>query len=998
MDVETPTMAAAAPAPFFANRTPSGRALPPRAAVTSDAPALSLDGVWRFRLSPTAAEAPQDFAEPGFDDSGWTDLPVPSHWQLHGHGAPAYTNTVYPFPVDPPHVPTENPTGSYRRTVRVPAEWTGMRVVLRFDGVDSCFAAWVNGQPVGTAQGSRLPTELEVTSTLRPGEDNVVAVRVHQWSAGSYLEDQDTWWLSGIFRDVTLLARPDRGIEDVFVHASYDSTTGAGDLRVDVSGSQARVLLPELGVDVAAGEQVRIEDVKAWSAERPRLYDLQVVSADERVDLRVGFRTVLVADGLLTVNGRRVLFRGVNRHEFHPDRGRSLTEQDMLDDVLLMKRHNLNAVRTSHYPPHPRFLDLCDEHGLYVVDECDLETHGFLHVDWRGNPTDDAAWAPALVDRMRRMVERDKNHPSIVMWSLGNESWTGQNLAAMYRYAKDRDPSRPIHYEHTPDGRWSDVYSRMYASHAEVDLIGRREEAARGVDPVQDAARRRAPFLLCEYAHAMGNGPGGLTEYQQLFEKHPRCQGGFIWEWIDQGIRTRDAAGREIFGYGGDFGEPLHDGNFITDGLVFPDRTPSPGLAELAKVVEPVRIEAGETPRTVRVTNLYEVLDLDHLRFEWALEEEGRAVASGVLNVPPTTAGTTTVVAFPDLPATAAETWLTVRAVLAREEPWAPAGHEVAWGQLPVQPRPAPEPSAVPTSTPVAARAEPLLPAGPGPGPGPVAVGVGRLDPVRGVLTGLADLDLRGPRLDLWRAPTDNDRIRPGSAAHTWRRAGLHRLQHRVVDVGTDAGAVVVRTRTAPAALDIAMLSTMRWTPLPGSGDEPEGLLLDLDVLPTNQWPAPLPRLGLSWSLPSTFADVTWYGGGPGEAYPDTRRAARVGRFTSDVDALQIPYVKPQENGHRIDVRWAALTDGSGSGLHVEALPSAGGSTFGLTVRRWTSHDLDAAAHPADLVAGDRIWLTLDLAQRGIGTAACGPDVLVEHELRAAPASLRLAVRPIRAG
>jgi beta-galactosidase len=955
------TTSSARPVLYHENPRPDARVLPPRAAVRSDAPRLSLNGLWRFDLAPTIAQAPAGFADPGFDDGGWAQLPVPAHWQLHGYGRPAYTNTRYPFPIDPPYVPTENPTGSYRRTVDVPADWAGNRIVLRFEGVDSCFAVWVNGHEIGTAQGSRLPSEFDVTSAIRLGANNVLAVRVHQWSAGSYLEDQDMWWMSGIFRDVALLSRPAQGIDDVFVHADYDD--GAGTLRVDVDGDpQARILLPELGLDIAAGEQVHIPAVQPWSAEVPRLYDLQVVSAGERVELRVGFRTVRIEDGLLTVNGRRVLLRGVNRHEFHPDRGRAVTEQDMLDDVLLMKRHNVNAVRTSHYPPHPRFLDLCDEYGLYVVDECDLETHGFVHVGWRGNPTDDPSWSDAFEDRMRRMVERDKNHAGVIMWSLGNESWSGRNLDGMYRYAHDRDPSRPVHYEDTPDGRWSDVYSRMYAPHAEVDLIGRREESPRGVDPVQEATRRASPFVLCEYGHAMGNGPGGLTEYQELFEAHPRCQGGFIWEWIDHGIRTRDEHGREFFGYGGDFGEELHDGNFVADGLLFPDRTPSPGLTEFAKVIEPVRI-TGTTDGRLRVTNLYEVRDLGHLRFPWTVEEEGVEVASGVLDIPPVPAGDAVELDLPARAVGGTETWLTVRGVLADGEPWGPAGHEVAWGQVQLAERPHTEPAR--------------------------AVGQVTLDPMRGVLTGLAGLELDGPNLDAWRAPTDNDRIPRDSAADAWHSTGLHRLRHRVLDVRSEEGTVVVRTRTAPAALDLGLLTTMRWTPVE------RGLLLDVSVHPEGTWTGPLPRLGLVWSLPAALETVTWYGGGPGEAYPDTRQAARVGRFTRSVDALQTPYVMPQENGRRTDVRWVELTDAGGTGLRVEALPSAGPETFGLTIRRWTSAALAAARHPVDLVPDNRIWLTVDLAHRGVGTASCGPDVLPQHELQAAPATLRLTLTAI---
>ncbi|GAA5123594.1 glycoside hydrolase family 2 TIM barrel-domain containing protein [Pseudonocardia adelaidensis] len=946
------------PLPYHEDPRPDPRMLAPRAAVRSNAPRLSLNGHWRFDMAETVAEAPAGFADPGYDDGGWAELPVPAHWQLHGYGRPAYTNTRYPFPIDPPRVPTENPTGSYRRTVAVPAEWAGERIVLRFEGVDSCFAAWVNGHEVGTAQGSRLPSEFDVTEAVRPGAENLVAVRVHQWSAGSYLEDQDMWWMSGIFRDVALLARPAGGVADVFVHAGYED--GVGSLRVDVPGG-ARVLVPELGIDAAAGDDVRVDGVQPWSAEVPRLYDLRVVTPGERVDLRVGFRTVRISDGLLTVNGERVLLRGVNRHEFHPDRGRAVTGQDMLDDVLLMKRHNINAVRTSHYPPHPHFLELCDEYGLYVVDECDLETHGFVHVGWRGNPTDDPAWGDAYEDRMRRMVERDKNHACVIMWSLGNESWTGRNLERMYRYAHDRDPGRPVHYEHCPDGRWSDVYSRMYASQAETDLIGRREEPARGVDPVQDAARRAAPFVLCEYAHAMGNGPGGLTEYQELFESHPRCQGGFVWEWIDHGIRTRDGEGREFFGYGGDFGEELHDGNFVADGLLFPDRTPSPGLHEFAKVIEPVRI-TGTPDGRLRITNLHEVRDLAHLRFRWTVAEDGIEVEAGELDLPAVAAGGSVELDRPAEAGGDAETWLTVRAVLAADEPWAPAGHEVAWGQVQLAARP---------------RTAAALTGG--------AVA---LDRVRGVLTEVADIPVDGPRLDAWRAPTDNDRIPHDSAADAWRTIGLHRLRHRVVDVRDEDGGVVVRTRSAPAALDAGFLSTMRWAPLAGGG-----LLLDVSVRPEGDWTGPIPRLGLAWSLPAELDRVTWYGGGPGEAYPDTRRAARIGRFTSSVDDLQTPYVMPQENGRRAGVRWAELT-GRGGGLRIEALPTDDGDpeTFGLTVRRWTSADLDAALHPVDLVPGDRVRLTVDMAHRGVGTASCGPDVLPQHELHAAPARLRLAL------
>ncbi|MET0134807.1 MAG: glycoside hydrolase family 2 TIM barrel-domain containing protein, partial [Kibdelosporangium sp.] len=644
--------------------SPGHGALPPRAAFTSDAPSLSLNGDWRFHLSPSPAAAPDGFSDPGFDDSSWSTLPVPSNWQMHGHGKPAYTNVQYPFPVDPPYVPSENPTGDYRVSFPVSQEWLSQPAVLRFDGIDSCGRIWLNGTELGVTRGSRLPTEFDVSAVLRAG-DNVLAVRVHQWSSGSYLEDQDMWWLSGIFRDVTLLARPVGGINDYWLRADYDHTTGAGLLRVSAD-VPALLSIPELGIDnESIAAQIAAGRVEPWTAETPRLYDGTLSTATERVALRIGFRTVSIADGQLRVNGRPIMFKGVNRHEHHPVHGRAVPYETARADVMLMKQHNINAVRTSHYPPHPAFLELCDEFGLWVIDECDLETHGFAEVGWKRNPSSDPRWKDAYLNRMTRMVERDKNHASIVMWSLGNEAHTGPNLAAMANWARHRDPTRPIHYEGDHDCTYVDVHSRMYATHAEVVAIGEANAM---------------PFIQCEYAHAMGNGPGGLPEYRELFEQYPNCQGGFIWEWLDHGILQRAADGREFYAYGGDFGEENHDGSFVIDGLLFPDRTPSPGLVEFAKISEPVRIGPGLT-----VSNHYDFLSLDHVAFTWTLEQEGAEVATGSLRVPGVQAGQSVTVAMPELPATTGESWLTVTAALAEDSPWAPAGQVLGWGQIPVE-------------------------------------------------------------------------------------------------------------------------------------------------------------------------------------------------------------------------------------------------------------------------------------------------------------------------
>lgn len=880
-----------------------------RAWLHDDAERIPLSGDWAFRLSPSVAAAPDDF-----DPAGWATIPVPSHWQLEGYGRPAYTNVVYPFPVEPPYVPSDNPTGDYVRTVSIPADWDGRRIVLRFEGVDSRFAVYADGTRLGWSSGSRLPSEFDLTEHVAPGNDVTIAVRVHQWSTGSYLEDQDMWWLSGIFREVNLLGLHPDAPTDVFVRATYDGPGGTLTVSSDVPGA---VEVPELGVSMPTGSSTGIEAVEPWSAEVPRLYDATLTTPGGTVALRIGFRTVAIENGVLTVNGNRVLFNGVNRHEFHPDRGRALTDQDMLDDVLLMKRHGINAVRTSHYPPHPHFLDLCDEYGLYVVDECDLETHGFGYEPeppLLPNPVMDERFHDDLVDRLRRMVERDKNHPSIVIWSLGNECGMGDNLRSMYRWVHDRDPSRPVHYERDREAEFVDVYSHMYTSPEGVEELGRDTASYGG-----------KPFILCEYGHAMGNGPGGLSDYQRVFETYPRCQGGFIWEWIDHGLRTEDG----WFAYGGDFGETIHDGNFVCDGLLFPDRTPSAGIIEFAKVIEPVRITVGDT---IAIHNRYEVLDTGHLRFRWLCGD-----ASGLLDVPVIAAGETAEVARPDV----VDGVLTIRAELAKATSWADEGQLIAWGQGVLT-----EPS------------RPSLTGGGAPG-----------DPT--------ELGLGAVRLDVWRAPIDNDE-RNGPAPQ-WREQGLHRVQHRLAGVADG----VTTVRTAPPALQWGLVSTWRWTA------EDDGWVgLELTVRPDGEVPPTLPRLGVSFELPR-IETVTWYGAGPGEAYVDTRAAAAVGRWTSSVDALQTPYVRPQENGHRIDTRWAELTDAAGNGLRIEAAPDL----FGLTVRRWSTASLEAAAHAHELVATDTTYVTLDIAQAGVGSAACGPPLPSRYELETVEASLAVRFR-----
>lgn len=983
---------------YVESRQPGRGRLPARAFFASSLPGIDLDGPWRFRLAGglgdvTAGFEAEDFA--GDEADGWTDLPVPGMWQLHGHGAPAYTNIVYPFPIDPPRVPDENPTGEYRRVFEVPDDFPLHRgAVLRFEGVDSCFAVWLNGIRLGDGKGSRLPTEFDVSDTLRAGR-NVLAVRVHQWSAGSYLEDQDMWWLSGIFRSVRIIPG---GIADFFIHADFDPASGVGTLRVDTD-STATLSVPELGIlrEDPAGPHV-CADIEPWSDETPRLYEGELVADGERIPLRIGFRSVTVDRGRVLVNGKPITFRGVNRHEWHPRTGRTLDRATMLEDVLMMKRHNVNAVRASHYPPHPDFLELCDTHGLWVIDECDLETHGFELVGWRGNPSDDAEWREAYLDRAERMVERDKNHPSVIMWSLGNESGVGENLAAMAEWIRGRDGSRLIHYEGARAScAYVDVYSEMYTGPDAVKLRGRREEPPTE-DPTDDERRRALPFMLCEYAHAMGNGPGGLREYRDLFDEYPRLVGGFVWEWIDHGIEQTAADGTTYFAYGGDFGEEVHDGNFVADGLVFPDRTPSPGLLDYKRISEPVRVLADAAAQTLTIVNRHHSRDTGYLAWTWRAEDDGLAVAHGTLNLPPIEPGSAATVPWPwtELPAAhpTAERWLTISGSLSADETWAAAGHEVTWAQVRTN-----EPAADLTSRrrSPAASAEPARVVA-----GEIQLGEGTFDPRSGVLRSIGGIGVDGPRLDLWRAPTDNDErsLLATSLAAAWRQAGLHRMHHKTLSVEPSESGLVVRERVAAAGVDHGMDVTYHWT---ATADGTLWLTVELE--PYGPWPCTLPRQGVALTLPAALDQVEWFGEGPGEAYRDTGNDARVGRFRASVAQMQTPYVRPQENGNRRAVRWARFTAAAASAATGSAPASAavtsaaaasasastvpvdaasglevlGAPTTNLTARPWSTQALEAAQHQNDLRPDGRIHLHLDAEQCGIGSSSCG-DPLHERE------------------
>ncbi len=787
-----------------------------------------LNGDWRFLYYKNPASVVPGFEAPALDDSGWESVPVPGNWQMLGdvpHGNPTYdpphyTNVTYPFPIDRlPGVPQDdNPVGLYRTTFHVPYAWDDHQVHITFDGVDSAFCLWVNGRKVGYSQDSRGPAVFDLTPYLQEGE-NVLAVQVYRWSDGSYLEDQDFWRLSGIYRDVYLWATPALHVRDVFVRTELDdeyrnatlhvttkvknsgSALATGTVKIELVDRMGNVLFDALtaDVDVDAGAEEVVEFAEfvtnpaKWSDEFPNLYTLLVTldnGGPEPLEVqgcRVGFRRVELIDGALCLNGARLEIRGVNRHEHDPDHGHVISEANMVRDIRIMKQFNINAVRTAHYPDMPRWYELCDEWGILLCDEANLETHGV----W-DRLTKDPLWREAFVDRAIRLVERDKNHPSVIYWSLGNESGFGPNHVAMAEWIRAHDPTRPIHYHPAEDDPVVDILGPMYPS------------VARIVEMATNGDNR--PIIMCEYAHAMGNSNGNLVEYWDAVRSHRRLQGGFIWEWADHGIRRVNEDGEEWMAYGGDFGDAPNDGNFVADGLVSPDRDPHPGIWELKKVHEPVLIEAVDPARgLIRVTNRHHFADLSYLHGSWTLTADGVVLQRGDLPPLDTQPGESVELHVPFTqpePIPGAEYWLLVRFSLAEATKWADAGHEVAWGQFEV-------PVAVP-EVPVLSRADmprvELVEEGEG-----VSI-LGKsfsifFDTERGRLASYRvdgdELIAAAPALNLWRAPTDNDDNTWGDqrAAIRWRESGLDQLAEHVdgidvIQVSPQEVRITVRTAT----------------------------------------------------------------------------------------------------------------------------------------------------------------------------------------------------------
>lgn len=963
------------------SKDPGWNTLAPRSDMKTDAETVNLNGMWRFRWLPRIQDTS---SAPSFSDEDKELIPVPASFVMPHldnylsmpHGLPSYTNVNFPFPVDPPHPPDENGVGEYQRDVNweTPPESS----VLRFDGIEGAADVWWNGSYLGSVRGSRLPSEFDLSGRIK--SQNTLSVRVFTFSAASYLEDQDEWWLPGIIRDVTVVPRPKNAIEDVSIEANW--IDGLAKLRVTIrtankSAAPLEVQIVETGTILQVETESVIPGVAAWTAETPNLYTLRVTSGgdsdeSETVEIKFGFRTVKIQDSIFTVNGSPIQLRGVNRHEHHPLWGRAVPEETVRQELALMKRCNINAIRTSHYPPSTLMLDLADELGFWVIDECDLETHGFGNVIWVDNPTDDSSWEQALVDRAERMVQRDKNHPCIIMWSLGNEAGVGKNLGSMAKKIKSLDASRPIHYEGDQTCEYVDLWSMMYPSVDHVEKVGQGIEEALE-DPTLDSIRRKMPFVLCEYAHAMGTGPGGLTEYQELFDKYPRLIGGFIWEWLEHGITTIED-GVVKTNYGGDFGEVIHDGNFVIDGLVSSDRQPRASLLDLKAVYSPVIMDITELGKKLFLKSKLDHSDTSHLSLNWEMNHKGKKVKSGQISFEPLSPRAEVVLDMPEeVLAALTENYGVLTIWLQnRNDTWAiPAEHVVASTQC-VSPMGSQEPKSIDSKL----QTEPR----------PVLELID-ICPETGKLLRLGDAVVSDWALSLWRAPTDND-LRVGwgehdlpAAAERWKQLGLDRLTSRLlsIEVREDVS-IEVKTRVGAAATNAAVDCTWTWESK-GSGVE-----LTLKVVPNSHWPkewsSHWARVGIEFAVKEkSDAEVSWFGNGPGPGYPDTGQAGNLGWYSLSIDQLQERTVRPQESSRRDGVLWAVV----GKSLELTSY-----SPVGLTVRPWSPTVVSQTSHDHLLPASDSAHIVIDFACSGVGTAACGPGVLAKYRLPAQSVTGRL--------
>ncbi len=968
---------------------------------------VSLNGIWRFKWSADVETRPVDFYKSGYNDSHWDTIQVPSNWQMLGYGTPIYTNIVYPFDKNPPFIGgiNNNPVGTYRKGFTIPSVWKNRKVTIRFDGVESAFYLWVNGKKVGYSQGSRTPAEFDLTPYITTGK-NKLAVQVFRWSDGSYLEDQDGWRLSGIFRDVDLIATPQVYIRDFSIVTNLDKRYKNAELQVNVkiknssgfSASKQNIQVKLFdkknqpiklngaakNIDIEGGseEEIRfwfqIKNPKKWSHEFPNLYTAKLLlnsnsADDETVEVKIGFREIEIKDRQFFLNGKPILFKGVNRIEHDPVTGHHIAKERMVREIKLMKQNNINCVRTSHYPSDPYWYNLCDEYGMLVIDEANIESHGMRY--GKESLAKDTSWQLAHTDRMISMIERDKNHPSVIMWSFGNEAGNGPVMVKLDEVTHALDPTRPTHYHFKKGPKVGDILGGGKGGQGRYHSLKQLEEQANSGDD--------RPFLLNEYAHAMGNAMGNLQEYMDIFRLYPNLIGGCIWDWVDQGILQKTNEGTEYYVYGGDFGDRPNDANFCLNGIVLPNLQSTPKLIETKKVYQNIDfILAGTEKYSIQISNNFSFDNLSDFKFIWEILADGSAVQSGEFADVTIEPGEKITVELPFSPKNfqpGKEYLVNVSCLLKSNTKYALANYVIAREQLVLQPWDFSDKSEVKTDNNKMEVDE---------NDDYVQVSGDNysitFDKKTGHISsfkksGSEELLANGPELNLWRAPTDNDGgygtiLKKNRISAQWIKAGLDSLQNRINKISTHRNSnsftITVlgklQAGNAGSYFDYEQLYTI----LANGVVEINSKLEPKGDLPS------LPRVGLKMKLKKQFNQFSWYGGGPHESYSDRNRSAQIGLWKGTVDEQYVPYIVPQEFGNKTKVRWARLTDKDGNGLKVIS-----NWPFETSVHHFGLGNLSSAAHTTELKRIDEVNWYIDFRQGGLGGNSCGPPPLEKYQL-----------------
>eukprot|EP00736_Rhodelphis_marinus_P006926 Rmarinus@m.6499 len=1014
-----------------------------------------LNGMWKFQWSKRPSDRPVNFHRRSYDDADWDLIRVPAQWSFEGYGTPRYTNVQQPFsPNDPPNINHDNnPVGSYRTEFTVSRDWDGKRIFLVFDGVMSAFYVWVNGAKIGYSQDSSCQAEFDITQHVRKfGNPNTLAVEVYRWCDGSYIEDQDTWRNAGIYRDVFLrCAQRPVAITDVFVRSTLDANYVDANLTAEVKirGPSAMLIpshklrftlyhvdgtrlqepvevdvpkpkfetAPSMDTEVLAEVKQTYFNPPKWSAEDPNLFVAVITlvgPTGQTLEIQRcnhGFRQIEIKNGVMLCNGKAMVIRGVNRPETDPDTGRASSPEQILRDIRIMKEFNVNAIRCAHYPSHLALYDLCDKYGIYVMDEANIEAHANMAL------ANDANWTEAWMDRCYNMLERSKNHPSVICWSLGNEAGFGNNHWRMREWIKGRDPSRPVHYEMAGTDPCTDIISVMYAT--PEDMVKLADE-----NPNQ-------PVILCEYEHAMGNSNGNTDKYWNAIDTHPRCQGGFVWDWADQGIRAVDReTGKEYFAYGGDFGDDPNDDNFCMNGLVSSDRIPHPGFYEIKKYYEPLRAAAaapGDSPQEmrshgVRITNKNLFVALEYLTPKWSLLQDGVTVQSGELSPLATPPGATEEITIPIDESTltfSSEHYLRITFVLARDQALLERGHEVAWCQFRFRPASPGSPQALAAKVPKqlsssgsSVLVEPtadgnalLVSVGPlqtrfwksvvGDNGRPRCTRPTALEWVK--LDG-RDVFIGGPVPDLWRPPVDND-LGGGrkSYATVWKDAGIDRVLHRSRSVTWECKSSPTDAwMCMPVPSSSSSYATVRITHdyelLIGGVPSPcvvsytlsassADILVAFRFAPSHELPH-FARAGMQMVADPAMEQLSWYGLGPHDTYEDRKNGAKIGTFTSTVSDQFVDYSRPQECGNHCDTR--SFTLSHGDSVESSSITIKGTPWINFTALHYTHRDLDAARHTKDLIPRKEIYVNVDMKQMGVGGInSWTPCVYPEYQLSA---------------